>query len=748
MAMPASCLRASLLLLGALCVLATDGHATGFLIATPAPQGPSTPRPWRLESEQVEAVVSEPNVRVTVTQVFRNLTDSRLDVRYIFPLPQDVVLSGVTVFENGQPLTGRLLKAEAARAAYEEILRSQRDAALVCHYGKDLYEVRAAPLPPNSTGALTLKYDQLLRTDAGVTEWTHAASGAFAGPADGIHFSLRLDMKIAGRLGPLYCPSYDVRIDRGYGGTLSASLSTRLRADDPEVALYWSGSGKPGDIKPALPLSVGTTLMTYWPQEEAQGYFLLLAEPSRGAAVSRTIRPKIIHFVVDTSGSMAGEKLAQVKAALRQVIASLNPKDRFNVVAYNSVVTSLWESPQVFTAESMRQAFTFVERLRTSGGTHIEAALTTVLGVSRDPDVPAAVVFLTDGRPTFGEVDTGRILEKVRLAQPARKTRIFSLGVGVDVNSVLLDRLALESHGVPEYVRPREDVERKVALLYEKIRYPILSDVECDFGSMAAADVLPETPADLFRGSRVVLSGRYGKGGQVELVIRGRDGALMREYHYALQAAERGQGVLHDFPARIWAIRRVALLIDAIRLHRESVPKLVDEIAGLSRRFGIVTEYTLYLAGDALGGRSQSRDRDETLGLLRVQTPQAVGNVAWAQSKNQTLRRGATGVPRRERELFVAGANDRDVETLDLGERPGVWPRIVSNRTFYFRRDRGWVDAKIEDPAKVDKKVHRWSSDFFEILRSADSAVKARLAQDGDVLLRIGERTVHLVDGR
>ena len=728
-------LRFALLLAGVLLALASEASAAGFLVQVPGGQGPAPrERRWQLESEQVEAIFSEPFARITAMQVFRNESSAPLNVRYVFPAPHGATVSGLALFERGRSVSVRALKAEEGRELITSLLRTRREPALIAYLGRPMYEAVLEPLPAESTTTLTLKYEQKLPTDAGVSEWIHEVTGAFAGPPEGVGFALHLELKTGTHLGPVYAPSYDVRIRRSFSGT-ATTLKTRLRVDDPPIALYWSTSGN----------SVGATLLTHWPEGEKQGYFLFLAEPAHRAAIGRVIRPKTIHFAIDASGSMSGEKLAQVKAALKQAIATLNPKDRFNVVAFNNAVVSLWERPQVFAPEAMRQAFAFIDRLRTAGGTNMEAALATVLGAgAHESGTPAMVVFLTDGRPTLGEVDADKLVSSVA----GRHTRIFSLGVGVDVNSVLLDRLALETRGVPEYVQPREDVERKVASLYQKIRFPVLSDIAFDFANMGASQVLPERPADLYRGSRVVLAGRYDKPGQVELVLRGRVGSFTREYRYILKAASAGQGVSNDFPARVWATRRIAALIDSIRLYKEQDPALVAEIARLSRRFGVVTEYTLYLTGEPHEAAAPGTPQEKTGRSLRAQTPHSVGNMAWAQSKSQTLRRSATRVPRRERELYLAGSNDRDVQTLELEDESGAWPRVIANRTFFFREDRGWVDVGVSNASRIDERIVRWSARFFDLLGRTTPAENARLAQRGDVLLRVDNRTLHVVDDR
>jgi Ca-activated chloride channel family protein len=224
----------------------------------------------------------------------------------------------------------------------------------------------------------------------------------------------------------------------------------------------------------------------------------------------------------------------------------------------------------------------------------------------------------------------------------------------VDVNPGLLDRIALGNHGTPTYVRPNEDVERKVASLYEKIRYPVLSDVKVDFSALGATEVLPTVTPDLFRGGQVVIAGRYKKSGPVDVVIVGKDGQEGREFHYKLGAGAEGQGLRDDFAARVWAVRRIAEMIDAIRLSGRQDKELVDEIVRLSLRFGIMTEYTSFLA-------------DETVDQGRHEDNRRRAGRELSEAKKDAESADAGG--------FAGGANQEGRRAADKARRPRRRPR-------------------------------------------------------------------------
>ena len=721
------------LLPAAALVFAAPARADGFLI----PTRPSQPvrGQWAVTYHRVDVVVRGPHARVTVDQEFVNLGGGVLEAEYVFPLPAGAMVSSLTLFEDGKGLEGRILRAEEARRIFEEIVRRQKDPALLEYLGNDFFRVRVFPIPAGGSRRVVLKYDQLLGRDGSTVEYLYPLNTEKFSARPLREVVVNVDLEAEAPLGPIYSPSHDIAVVRPAPTQAKISYEATGITPSQDFLLYWSTTRNP----------VGASLLTYGPPDEDRGYYLVLASPVVGGAESAT-RPKQITLVVDTSGSMAGDKIEQVRAALRQVIGGLNPEDRFNVIAYHTAVVPLWDGVRPVTAENRATAMEYVAGLRAEGGTNIKEALTYALSGTQ-PDATKAssqtsvIVFLTDGRPTVGATDTDEILQAVGTSNPGDRTRIFVFGVGVDVNTVLLDRLALENHGAPSFVRPGEDVETKVASLYEKVRYPVLTDLVFGGGRMQSSEVLPSVLPDLFKGSQVVLAGRYRQGGSVEAVLSGRDGNVTREYHYVVTAARKGEGLRSDFPARVWAVRRIGQLIDEIRLKKSPDPELVDEIVRLSTRFGILTEYTAFLADDTVDPTRVASNVARAGRILDDLAEKEVGAEGFAQAANQGGRRGASQAPPAiGQRYWRADTGDRDVEEVVVTS-----VRQVGNRAFY-RRGSVWVDAELKDLGKVDETVTRWSPRFYEILRTTNADENARLAQAGTLVLNVQGRVLRILD--
>src|SRR6185369_252031 len=252
---------------------------------------------------------------------------------------------------------------------------------------------------------------------------------------------------------------------------------------------------------------VGLNLLTYKPDSD-DGYFLLLAAP----VVSHDTKPpaKDIVFVVDTSGSMAGAKLQQAQKALRFCVENLNADDRFEIVRFSTEAEPLFKNLVAADADHRKRANEFIDELKPIGGTAIAEALQTALKSRTDrSDRPFVIIFLTDGLPTVGTRNADEIVAEVKKAS---SVRIFSFGIGSDVNTQLLDQIAEGTRAFSQYVLADEDLELKVSNFYTRIKEPVLTNVRLEFGSgIRTTKMYPADLPDLFKGDQLVVTGRYGK---------------------------------------------------------------------------------------------------------------------------------------------------------------------------------------------------------------------------------------------
>src|SRR5207247_1220634 len=191
------------------------------------------------------------------------------------------------------------------------------------------------------------------------------------------------------------------------------------------------------------------------------------------------------------------------------------------------------------------------------------------------------------------ETDGEKILKNVSKINTAN-TRIFTFGVGDDVNATLLDQLAEQTRSVVTYVRETETIEAKAEGLFAKIANPVLANLKLQvMGDVSINEVYPPQLPDLFHGNQVVVLGRYHGKGHAAIKLTGQVGKDAQEYVYEINFPEKS---VEDkaFVEDLWARRKVGYLLDQIRVNGES-KEVVEEVVALAKRYGITTPYTSYL---------------------------------------------------------------------------------------------------------------------------------------------------------
>ncbi|HEV8067417.1 MAG TPA: VIT and VWA domain-containing protein [Planctomycetaceae bacterium] len=573
------------------------GDVTPIPRPFPRPIRP-VPRPvfssYRIRSVDVQAVVHDQAAKIRMSQVFQNTGSNDVEAQVVFPIPEGAAISDLTLLYDGKELPGRLLPKEEARRIYEDIVRRQRDPALLEYLGAGIYQTRVFPIPPHADRTVEIRYTQLLKKSAGLVDLLlplgtlkHANHAI-----DTLNVSLRLETTDA--LKSVYSPTHSVTIERPdeHHAIGKLALSNVTLPDDLRV-LYGTHAG-----------AVGMNLISYRPNEKEDGYFLLLASPDLKARQAAAI-PKTAVIVVDRSGSMAGQKIEQARQAVKFFLGQLNPADKFNVIAYDSDIEVFRPTLQPVTPDTIKAATGFADNnINAGGGTNIDEALKTALGMLTDDKRPSYILFLTDGVPTVGERSERTIVSNARNVDRVH-ARIFNLGIGFDVNGRLLDRLSRAFNGQSAYVRPNEDIETYVSALSTTIGSPLLTnvDVKFDFDKPAAlaapsiSRTYPRNLTDLFAGEQLVWVGRYRESGSVKLMLSGDLAGKRQAFTLIADLAAHSVPNANAFVEKVWATRRIGELIDEIDLNGKN-KELTDELVHLSLKHGIMTPYTSFLADE------------------------------------------------------------------------------------------------------------------------------------------------------
>ena len=599
--------------------LASPAQAIGLLV----PTDPGLP-PLGLVNHRVDVKVKERGATTHVDMTFSNPTNRQLEATFLFPLPKGATVDELALWMNGKREVGSVMEKQKARAIYESIVRRARDPGLVEYVDSELVEIRVFPIPPNGTQRIELTYSHLVDYDGGLYRYSYPMKTDQRATSTLQDFTFSLHVDARAPLKNLYSPTHTVAARRrDNSGDASIEKNNFSLADD--LRLFWTVDDK----------DVGISVLSYREGDEP-GYFMLLASP-QDQAREKEIIGKRVSFVIDTSGSMEGTKIVAVREALAQILAKLGEDDLFSIVSFGGYAEA-WKPKMVSaSASNIAEAQRFVRSLEPLGGTNISEALEVAFSTTSGSDkAPLMMVFLTDGRPTVGDTDVGQLVKIAEKQRSEKAARLFVLGVGEDLNALLLDKMAASNGGSALYLKDNAGLKDEVTAFYERISHPVLADLKLTVDGVATFGTHPRALGDLFRGQQLVVVGRYRTPGKAKVTLTGQTAKGARSFSADVEFT--ANSTEHAFVARMWAQRQVGLMLDEIRTKGEQ-RGLVDELTQLATRFGIVTPYTSYLVLEP--GTSTTMPRDDWMPTRPA--PMVRGSLADEEADDAWRPRTETG---------------------------------------------------------------------------------------------------------
>ena len=738
-------MRRSVVLSLALLILPAALGAQGWIVPRCGP-GPGDPPPnvrpapivqcgagqvVRTGSE-VRAELRGRVVHYEIEERFENHGGTLGEADYYFPLPRTAAFQDLKLSIDGEMVAGETMSAEEARGVYEAIVRQQRDPALVEWMGHGLLRLRIFPFRAGEERKVVVRLQAVAEREGDAIRVDYARGSRLGGTmpvprpmprpmqVDDSRETSRPDVR--DRRAPVrFTLSYpsSAGYGRPYSPTHELDVSDRGSTRRIEV------EGRSGDVTILLPLQRATAAsiaMLPHAQGSEDGYALITVTPPAGAR--RETTPRDFTFVVDVSGSMSGRKLEQAKAAGRQVLATLRPIDRFRIVDFSTDARAFRDAYVAATPENVRAAQRYIAQLEAEGGTNISGALEEALRGSPASGRLGVVLFLTDGAPTAGIRNPARIAE--RAAELRRGRRIFSFGVGADVNAALVEQLALDGGGTAHFVRPDESVEHAVSLVASRLVDPVLTDVRVSAEGVRLSRMHPVQPIDLFAGQDLVLFARYAGAGRGRIVVEGTSssGRVRWATDVAFPARERDNA----FVARLWATQRVGWL-SAEKRKGGGSRELDDEIRQLGERFGIPTEFTSYLVLEPgmVAGNTDPRRR-----LMNGSQLDAVAVTGATAGKAAGVAAAPAPMPPASAQFEAArrAAELRSARTLadqavaEQSAGSGVEMRQAMGRTFVRDANDRWTDTHRQGDGD-SIRVTPYSAAYFALLRELPALQEA-----------------------
>ena len=699
--------------------------------------------PLEVSYHHVKVAVDGQLATTSVDQEFYNPNSERLEGTYLFPVPKGAQIDKFTMDIEGKTVAAELLSADKARQIYEDVVRRMRDPALLEYAGRDVFKVRVYPIEPHSRKHITLAYSEVLKADAGLVSYLYPLNTEKFSSAPVKTVSLTVELRNPRAIQTIYSPTHAVEIKRHGPNQATIGFEARDVRPDTDFALYFAPEKD----------EIGVNLLTS-KGGDGDGYFLLLESPALD--MPGRVLPKDVAFVLDTSGSMSGPKIEQAKKALRFCVDNLNENDRFEIIRFSTEVEPLFDKLVPANSANRERAEAFVKGLQAGGATAIDDALRKALSLRAGAaGRPYVVVFLTDGQPTIGETGEDEIVAHVKQWNEG-KTRVFCFGLGLDVNTHLLDKIAEETRAANQYVLPEEDIELKVSGFFARIKDPVLANPTLEIaGGVRVSKLYPSPLPDLFRGDQLVVAGRYSGHGSARVTIEGAVGGVTRKITQEVDFSPDAQ---NEFIPRLWATRRVGYLLDQMRLHGEN-QELREEVTALARQYGIVTPYTAYLIIDDEAKRGVPLAMQSLPALNQDRALHTAAANNWSSFNKATLGADAVAAANAGAALrfavqaapmsasvappaaaFPANApSASDAADVRLArysqERQG---QFVAGRNF-FQNNNQWVDTEAQKQPNANRHRIQFNSAEYFALAARHPNTQPWLA--------LGQNVVFVLDG-
>lgn len=584
-------------------------YALGALYAR-RPLSSETSTPLWLEKYDASVTITEQIAVTHVDQTFKNETSNRLEGVFVFPLPDNAVVTELALWINGVRQVGKIMGAASADSAYQAIVRRSIDPALLQYMGKNVFKLQVFPIEANgntmSERRIEITYAELLPYKAQEVDYTFFMKtvnlSSKAVERASIVFDCTSQKKILSFSSPgnVSDPKLSIikQTDFHYIGTYGNENATSEK--DFTLAIKYENSVY--SLKNLTYTPRSDSLKTFFDSTGDKPYYLLWATPPDTAQAVK----KNVVFIADVSSSMGGARITQLRTALKAMIAMLAPTDMFNIIPFSTKITLFNQMLVTSSTENKAAANEFVNQITENGLTDIEDAFKAACTMAWDDTSVNAIVFLTDGQPTWpSETNAARIVDTVKKYN-AKAASIFTFGIGEDVNDTLLKRLSKENSGFCTKISADDSISAVMDKFMHAISYPLIKNITMTYGGLETFDVLPNPMPNLYAGTQLTLLGRYSTAGEYQITFKGKRGkdSMTISEKLAFPSAAGN----HPFVPRMWASAKIDALLDDITFFGQK-KELTDAVKRLGLKYSIITPYTSLLVTERTTAALPTEDK-------------------------------------------------------------------------------------------------------------------------------------------
>jgi len=594
--------------------------------------------PIPLKQTEVSASIIGLLCDVSVKQIFHNTHTRPIEALYVFPLPEDAAVTELTLKIGDRVIEGKIREVEEAKKEYAEARDEGLGAALLEQNRPNIFTISVANIQPNEQIEVALRFHDHVPYENEAFEFSfptvvlpryvppESSEVADAdritatpllpeGMRNGHTLSLKVSLEIGGlEANAISCPSHAIDLTSEGGKQIVTLRQADAIPNKDFILRYRVASDK-----------FKTTFFTHRPAGR-QGTFLMLITPPAELNLNNVL-PRELLFVFDRSGSMGGDSIVQARNAIHSCLRGLNEQDTFNIFPFDDRVEQFAPHSLPNTQENQDKADAYIEKVEDRGGTEILAALQTALKQPVDPERRRVIVFLTDG--AVGNED--QVLRELR--RSLNGARVFAFGIGSAVNRFLLDKLAEVGRGTVEYVFPGQDIADAVQRFQNRAAFPVLYDLELDWGGMPISDVYPSPIPDLYAGQPLTILGRFYAVGETQVRLKGktRQGTHEQVENITWPESTLEQADLSIVLAQVWARARIDALMTKERDDPKQRATVRDEILGVALVHHLVSPYTALIAVEERQTKHEGRDVAETV-VVPIHLPQGTHREAFEAS--------------------------------------------------------------------------------------------------------------------
>lgn len=526
--------------------------------------------------------------RTTVEESFVNTTPNVLEGVFHFPLPQDASISGFGMWIGNELVEADVVEKQRAREIYEDILRSNRDPALLEWAGGNIFKARVFPIPGRSEKRIKITYTQVLPLQGNRYRYSYGLQSELLKQRPLRDLTINVKVSSASLLKSVSSPTHPARVaSTDHSGQVEFSAQEYTPTRDFE-AVVEVDAGRPDVV--VVPHRRGD-----------DGYFMVqLTPPGAAGDWERPLVPSgealRLVLLADTSASIDKTQRANQNAILAALLGSLTEKDTITVGACDVNCDWAFEKAVPATPANVATALNFVEKRTSLGWTDLDKAFASALAQS----APGThVIYLGDGASTTGKADPVEFAKRLQQLYAGKTGTVHAVALGSTYEPAALKAIAALGGGSVRKVSGDRGPQATALDLLTEIAAPALRDVKVTFNGLRTARVYPEVLPNVPAGTQQILLGRYlpeGKDQSGEIVVTGTLNGKPVRYTSKVSLKDAEQG--NSFVPRLWARMHLDALL-------EQGPSARADVIALSEEFHIITPYTSFLVLESDADRAR-----------------------------------------------------------------------------------------------------------------------------------------------